>query len=155
MTAPSIVGVPDVIKFVVPGDPVAWQRTNPIPSRKRDGSLFVRLVNSAELEAYEEKVRLCAQIRARQVRWMFHKDDRFSVVLKIYRRYEGKGGDADNYIKSLFDGMTGAIWEDDRYVRGGGFAVIGPSDKPRVVVTVHRYRRGERMVTSRKDSTDR
>lgn len=154
MTA-VVSGVPDEITFVVPGEPVAWQRTNPIPGRKHDGSLYVRLVNSAELEAYEEKVRVCAQIRARQVRWMFRPDDRFTVVLRIYRRYEGKGGDADNYIKSLYDGMTGAIWEDDRYVRGGGFQVIGPSDKPRVIVTVRRYRRGERVATSRKGSTDR
>lgn len=137
-------GTPTVLRLVIPGDPVGKERARVFRKQNPNGTVITRAVTPEKTRAYEEKIRTLAQIAVNQARWSWAKDDRFSVVMKIYRSHWDAGADLDNVIKTI-DGLTGIVWKDDRYVRGIGAAFQDPDPKnPRVEVEVRRFKKGSR-----------
>ena len=136
--------VPDVLRFVIDGEPVPKARSrHRIVFPKSGGKPFTQEYTDAKTKAYEDRVRLLAKVAANGARWGWSDGDRFSIVLRIVRTYWDKGGDLDNVLKSCFDGMNGVIFADDRYVRAFGAAFLPPDPKrPRVEVEVRRFPKG-------------
>lgn len=133
------------LKFTIPDEPVAKERARSAAVGVRgNGKPNIRTYTPAATVAYEKKVAIVAQIAVNQRRWAWGPKDRFTVIVRLFRRYEGKGGDIDNYIKSLFDGLNGVVWDDDRAVRSLAVTLSGPSEKPRTEVVIRRHRIGER-----------
>lgn len=132
-----------VLRFVVPGEPVGKERARVFRKESADGRVITRAVTPEKTRAYEEKVRTVAQIAVNQSRWAWSKDDRFNVVLKIFRTHVDAGPDVDNVIKVCADSLNGIAWKDDRYVWGIG-AALQPRDpeNPRVEVEVRRFKKG-------------
>lgn len=139
-TQPATDGVPTVLRFVVPGEPVAKERPRGLARRTKEGKSFVRMVTPAKTREYEERFRLCAQAAVAGARWMWSAKDRFHVVLRVYRTHDGLGGDLDNVIKACGDAGNGILWSDDRYVRGIGAMLYQDAARPRVEVEVRRVR---------------
>lgn len=139
LSTPLLV-VPDELRFVVPGEPVAWQRTGSSKAGGR-GHRFTQ----SKTRKYEKVVRDVAAAAVARASWCWGKDDRFSLIVKVYRTHWDKGGDIDNCLKGLLDGMNTVVFADDRYVRGIGIAFPRPDPRrPRVEVTVRRFRKGTR-----------
>lgn len=136
-------GIPTVLRFTVPGEPVPKGRARHRIVFPKQGKPFVQEYTPPETKAYEERFRLLAKVAVNQAKWTVHPDDRFSVVIRVYRTHEGKGGDLDNVIKSALDSMNhSGVWLDDRYVRGIGAALCDPDPaRPRVEVEVRRFKR--------------
>ncbi len=130
---------PRSIKIVIDGcEPVGKERPRVFRRERPDGRVVTRGVTPEKTRAYEAKVKAVARLAANRVRWAWSKDDRFSVVIRVYRKYESKGFDLDAYIK-IIDALTGVIWDDDRYVRGIGAALMPPDPgNPRIEFEVHR-----------------
>jgi Holliday junction resolvase RusA-like endonuclease len=102
-----------ILSFVVPGEPVAKERPR---TAKFSGKTIH--YTPAKTKAYEKLVAKCAAEAAAKSNWNPGDDNRFGVVIRIFRKHEGVGGDIDNYVKSVLDGINaGGIWRDDRYVR--------------------------------------
>ena len=56
---------------------------------------------------------------------------------------EGKGGDLDNVVKAVSDGINGIAFDDDRYIRGIGAAFGDPDPaRPRLEVEVRKLTKG-------------
>jgi len=137
--------VPTVLRFTVPGEPVAKERPRAIARVSRAGgkvTAFARMVTPPKTREYEERFRLIAQAAVSAARWMWSAKDRFHVVLKVYRTHDGLGGDLDNVIKACGDAGNGVLWKDDRYVRGIGAMLYQDAHRPRVEVEVRRIAQG-------------
>jgi Holliday junction resolvase RusA-like endonuclease len=133
---------PASVRFVVEGEPVPKGRARSAVQHASGGKVFVRHYTPAETEAYEERVRVVAQCAVAQAGWWTAKADRFSVLVRVFRRYEGKGGDLDNYVKSAIDAMIrGVVLPDDRYVRGIGASLFEDAARPRLEVEVRKIAR--------------
>lgn len=131
---------PERLRFVVPGEPVPKGRARHRIVFPKVGKPFVQEYTPPETKAYEDKVKLLARVAVNQARWSVGPKDRFSVVVRVVRTYEGKGGDLDNVLKACLDGMNKVVYPDDRYIRGLGAAFGRPDPaKPRVEIEVRRY----------------
>lgn len=126
----------DELRFVVPGEPVAKARARTFSGKNG------RIVTSTptKTRAYEKKVRTCCAIAVNQARWTATKDDRFTVLVDIYRTHEGIGGDIDNVLKSILDAIQGKglAMPDDRYVTNAVVSRRRDPKNPRVEVTVYK-----------------
>jgi Holliday junction resolvase RusA-like endonuclease len=98
------------IVFTVPGQAIPWMR-----ARSQNGARF----NAPALKEYENTVRmlaLAARGRALRagIRWPLDADayEISGVIVDADRRRR----DVDNVLKSAFDGLTGALWDDDSRV---------------------------------------
>lgn len=126
------------LRFVVPGEPVAKARARTVTRVKGDGTKKTRTTTPKKTRSYEKKVRMCCAIAVNQARWTATKDDRFTVLVDIYRTHEGIGGDIDNVLKSILDAIQGEglAMPDDRYVTDVIVSRKRDSKNPRVEVTV-------------------
>lgn len=86
------------VEFIVTGTPVSHQ-----------GS-------SRGLAAWKERVRVAAQTRIRDTSEWAWLDDRPVSVTILYFLPTPMTGDVDNIVKPILDGMTGAVFPDDRVV---------------------------------------
>ncbi len=96
-----------MITFTIPGHPVPKQRPR-LGYKGRRAYIYT----PEETRRYEEKVHLLAKAAT---------DGPLKVPvvvrLKVYLGpRKRKGPDLDNIVKSILDGMNGAIFEDDRQV---------------------------------------
>lgn len=131
----------DVLRFTVEGEPVPKGRARTRVVTPRNGKAFASFYTPGETRAYEERVALLARVAVAGARWTWTKADRFSVIVRVYRTHEGKGGDLDNYLKAIADAINGIAFSDDRYVRGIGAAFGEPTPaRPRVEVEVRKCR---------------
>ncbi len=134
---------PSVLRFIIEGEPVPKGRPRFAPRKTPDGKTFVKPYTDAETAAYEEKVKLVAQVEVNRVRWAWTKKDRFTLIIKVFRTHYDAGGDIDNYEKAVMDAMNKVVYADDRYVRGKGSALALPdAARPRVEVEVRRFAMG-------------
>ncbi len=112
----------DCVKFVIPG--------HPIPAvRMTQKSKWVNPRAIAYLD-YKQTIGMIARTAAKGQRF-----ENAKVKIKVY--YAGKGGDVDNYIKSVLDGCNGVLWEDDRgviFVSGEKTRVSKPAERIEVEV---------------------
>lgn len=99
------------VDFTVPGQAVPWMR-----ARAKGGARF----NAPELVAYESTVRMLAitarqKVRATGIAWPMDADayELTAVIVDKDRRRR----DVDNILKSLCDGLTNALWDDDSRVQ--------------------------------------
>jgi Holliday junction resolvase RusA-like endonuclease len=130
---------PSILRFTVPGEPVPKGRPRFRIVQPRGGKAFVQEYTPAETRAYEDKVRLVTKVAINQSGWAPEDDDRFTVLVRIFRSHWDKGGDADNVLKGLLDGMNKLAFRDDRYVRSVACALQRPDKQnPRVEVEVRR-----------------
>lgn len=98
------------VVFTVPGQAVPWRR-----ALSKGGARF----NAPELVAYESLVRSCAlaargRVLRAGIRWPLDADayELTAVIVDRDRRRR----DVDNVLKSIGDGLTGALWDDDSRV---------------------------------------
>lgn len=91
-----------MVFFTVPGRPVPKQR----PRAGRNG----RIYTPKKSREYEKAV-------ARAARPVFKEPYRGPVSLQVQVYLSRPGGDLDNYIKSIQDGLNGIAWMDDRQVK--------------------------------------
>lgn len=130
------------LRFVVPGEPVGKERARVFRNKAKDGRVVTRAVTPEKTREYEAKVRDIAKIACNLARWSWSKDDRFTVVMRVFRTHFDAGPDLDNVIKTL-DALNGIVWKDDRYVRGIGAALQDPDpENPRIEVEVRRFKKG-------------
>lgn len=125
------------LRFTVPGEPIAKGRAR-ARAVKTPTRTFVQHYTPKATRAYEEQVALIARNAAAAMHWRFGKDARFGIALRVCRTHEGSGGDADNYLKAIADGLNraGNVWPDDRRVRHIRFALEHDAERPRVDVAV-------------------
>ena len=96
--------------FTVPGQAVPWMR-----ARSKGGARW----NAPELVEYETTVRLLAlaargRVLRAGIRWPMDAEayELSAVIVDGDRRRR----DVDNVLKSIGDGLTGALWDDDSRV---------------------------------------
>jgi Holliday junction resolvase RusA-like endonuclease len=136
---------PEVLRFVVPGEPVGKMRARTFVRMRRDGKPFATTTTPEKTRSYEAKVRTLCAIAVNQARWLTSKSDRFAIRLRVFRTHEGAGADLDNVIKSVADAIQGPglAMPDDRYVRRISAALLKDASNPRVEVEILRARLGE------------
>lgn len=129
------------LRIMVPGEPVAWERVGDriiTPAGKKP---IVTHYTPKQTAAYEKHVRTIAKLEANRTRWTLPHQDakkkpRYRLIVRVFRTYEGKGGDLDNYLKSIKDGLNKVAWLDDRYVREIGAVLRQDKVRPRVEIVV-------------------
>ncbi|WP_066633326.1 RusA family crossover junction endodeoxyribonuclease [Desulfolucanica intricata] len=113
-----------MVSFVIPGRPVPKQR----PRAGKNGNIYT----PKKSRVYEETVGWAGK----QV-FKNPYDGPVSLQVKVY--LAEPGGDLDNYIKSIQDGLNSIAWRDDRQVtrlKAGLF--VRPGVKERVEVMIQR-----------------
>lgn len=145
----AVAKCPPVLRLTIPGEPVPKGRPRFSARRGPGGKTFVKPYTPAETEAYEAKGRLVAEAEARRVGWVVTTADRFTIVVRVFRRHYDAGGDGDNYEKSAIDflipkrGVPGSgVIPDDRYVRGGAWSIKQDDVRPRLEIVLSRFRKG-------------
>jgi Holliday junction resolvase RusA-like endonuclease len=133
----------DRLAFVVAGEPVPKGRARTRVMTTKAGKSFAHHFTPAETRAFEERVALMCQAAVARVRWGWGPKDRFAVSIHVFRTHEGKGGDADNYLKACLDAVNGIAFADDRYVRKLEALLAQDPERPRVEVEIRRMRIGE------------
>lgn len=140
---------PKTLSVVLFGEPVPKGRPRFSGRRGPNGKSFVRVWTPEETEAYEEQGRIAAEAAARRVGRFVTTASRFTIIVRVFRLHYDAGGDGDNYEKSAIDFLipkrgcpgTGVI-PDDRYVRGGAWAINQDAKHPRLEVEVRRFAKG-------------
>jgi len=113
-----------MVSFTVPGRPVPKQR----PRKGKNGNIYT----PKKSRHYEKTV-------GRAGRQVFKNpyDGPVSLQVKVY--LSEPGGDLDNYIKSIQDGLNGIAWRDDRQVtRLKASVTVRPGVDERVEVVIQR-----------------
>ncbi len=127
------------LRFVVPGEAVPKARARHRVIVPRSGKPFAQEYTPAKTRAYEDRVRLVCQAAVSREGWAWTEKDRFSVTMRVFRTHESKGGDLDNYVKSITDGMIRIAYPNDHRIRGIGAALADPDrESPRVEVCVRK-----------------
>ncbi len=143
VTAPSAsaAGGPlTVLRFQVPGEPIGKERPRFVQRTKTDGSTFGAAVTPKRTREYEKHIQMMAQIAVNQSRWAWSRDDRFAVIVKVYRTHVDRGPDVDNVCKALLDACNGVTWNDDRHVWAFAVALRKRDPKnPRLDVEIRRF----------------
>jgi crossover junction endodeoxyribonuclease RusA len=121
----------NVLRFIIPGEPVAKGR-----ARTRVVGKFAKHYTPAETRRYERSAALVCQEAAVEAGWSPGKKARFVLCVTVYRIHDGKGGDLDNYVKAVSDAINGIAFPDDRYVRTIVAALAQDRERPRVEVEV-------------------
>lgn len=91
-----------MVTFTVPGRPVLKQR----PRVGKNGKIYT----PKKSRDYEEQVAWAA-------RPVFKEPYLGPVGLQIQVYLSRPGGDLDNYVKTIQDGLNGIAWRDDRQVK--------------------------------------
>ena len=134
----------DELWFRVDGEPVPKGRARARLSTTRTGRPFMHHFTPLETVRYERKVREVCQLHANVRSWVWTPSDRFEVSVLVFRTHEGRGGDADNYLKTVLDGINGVAFRDDRYVRRVETDVYQDATCPRIEVRVRKVGVGRR-----------
>lgn len=96
--------------FTIPGPPVPKGRPRAFVRGGR-----VATYTPPETVAYENKVRLCAQLAINGRKgWPREKTTRYGIQCLVVR--EHARGDLDNFCKAIKDACNGIVWPDDRQV---------------------------------------
>ncbi len=129
------------LRFVVDGEPVpkGRARTRVVNTK---GKSFAQHYTPAATRAFEQRVALQCRVQVNGTRWMPGPKDRFVVVVRIFRTHEGAGGDLDNYVKAVTDGINGVAFPDDRYIRELRASLHQDQSRPRVEVEVRTIAKG-------------
>jgi Holliday junction resolvase RusA-like endonuclease len=130
--------VTDLLRFVVPGEPVPKGRPRTRVVVPHGGKPFAQVYTPKETQAYETKVRLLCQAAVGASRWRWDESDVFWLSVRVYRTHAGKGGDWDNYAKAAADAMNKLAFPDDRRIRHAQVWVDQDAERPRMVITVKR-----------------
>ena len=103
-----------LLRFTVPGEPVAWQRTR----INRSGYHFTAAKTRAAQLAIAETARLAFGQRP-----LLDGPLSLSIIArcgtkakKTHGRYKTTRPDLDNYVKTVMDALNGVIWLDDARV---------------------------------------
>lgn len=127
------------LRFTVEGEPVPKARARHRVIVPKFGKPFAQEYTPAETRAYEGRVRLVCQAAVSRAGWDWTEKDRFTVTMRVMRTHEGKGGDLDNYVKSVTDGMIRVAYPNDHRIRGIGAVLAEPDrENPRIEVTVRK-----------------
>lgn len=144
-----------MLRFVVPGEAVAWQRVT-------RGKFHGKAVLPAETRAHEELVAQHAQLAICKARveaekkgttWHgYPQEGPFWLGAGFYLgTYHVKGHlhefdpDLDNLVKTVKDGLQGIVWHNDKQVRGflpGTRKVLGCKHPQTLVVICHEREAG-------------
>lgn len=133
----------DVLRFVVPGEPIPKGRARSRVVRPKSGKAFVQHYTPGETTAYEDRVGLLCRVAVARARWLFTAKDRFAIAIRVFRTHEGAGGDLDNYVKTISDAINGVAFGDDRYIRSLSASLSHDRERPRVEIVIRRMRSGE------------
>ena len=123
----------DRLFFVIPGAPVPCARAR-VFADKNTGR--VRSAVPAKTRAYENHVKLLAQIAVNRAAWKPADDVAYAIELRIFR--DVRRGDWDNFAKSVTDGCNGVVWKDDRQITDAIVRVRYDKANPRIEVVVER-----------------
>lgn len=140
---PATDGSPTELRFVVDGDPVGKERARVFSKRMASGKTITRAVTPEKTREYEERVRTCCQAAVLSTRWAWHKDDVFTIMVRIFRRHRRRGPDGSNVLKAIEDACNGYAWTDDALVMEGVFVTQRDPVRPRVEVVIRRHREKE------------
>lgn len=124
------------LAFTVPGEPVPKGRARSRVIAGGSGKAFATHFTPKETRAYERKIAESCRYAVNLARWTWAKADRFRVVVRVFRKHEGAGGDCDNYGKSALDAINKLAFSDDRYVREFGVRLQQDPVNPRIEITV-------------------
>ena len=111
-----------MVTFTIPGRPVPKQR----PRTGRNG----RIYTPKKSRSYEETVGWAGK-------QVFKNPYDGPVQLQVNVYLSAPGGDLDNYVKSIQDGLNGIAWRDDRQVtrlKAGLFVRPGVRERAEVVI---------------------
>jgi len=123
------------LAFIIPGAPVAWQRAGDM-AKVVNGKPIVLHFTQKKTDTYESHVATIAKLATNRARWVPAKGARYALELRIFRTYEGKGGDLDNYVKALLDGMNAVLYVDDSQLRDLHVSLRQDRERPRVEVVI-------------------
>lgn len=126
------------LTMVVPGEPVPKGRPRALIRQGDNGQPFAQIYTPAETRAFEKKVATAAQFAVNRARWAWGEKDRFALHVEVYRTYEGKGGDLDNYIKAVQDALNKIAYPDDGRIRSLTGELAQDTMQPRVFVRVRK-----------------
>lgn len=115
-----------VAEFVVPGEPVAWERAG----RSRDGR---HSYTPAKTRDGEDAIARAFGLA--RPGWQVDNDSPWGVLVELHVRTLG-AIDLDNMIKLIFDGLNGVMWRDDQQVADLLVRVERGVAEPRTVVVV-------------------
>ena len=93
---------PEFIHFVVPGNPVPWER-----ARTHKG----RYYTPARTRAYQQAVQLCAK----NAKAKAHAGVKVRLCLTFFRK-DHQPCDIDNLAKTVQDALQGIAYENDRQI---------------------------------------
>ncbi len=115
-----------MVTMTIPGRPVPKQR----PRVGRNGNIYT----PKKCRDYEKEV-------ARLAREVFKKPYEGPVSLQVRVYLATPGGDLDNYVKSISDGLNGVAWRDDSQVTSiKAKLYVRPGESERAEVIVRRRR---------------
>ena len=120
------------LSFFVSGEPVP-------KARARIGLLRggkVRSFTPKRTAQWEEQVRWNCRVAATSAGWK-PLTERAEVVLIVHRKC--RRGDADNYAKSVLDGMNGIAFTDDSVIRSLWVRVKDVSQDPGVWIAIRSW----------------
>lgn len=136
---PATDGTPTELRFVVDGDPIGKERARVFSKTMPSGKTITRAVTPEKTREYEERVRACAQAAVLATKWAWHRQDVFTIILRIFRKHRRKGPDASNVLKAIEDACNGHTWPDDALVMEGAFVMKQDAIRPRVEIVIRRH----------------
>lgn len=128
---------PEAVNFRVEGEPVSKHRARAKVRRKRDGSLYCKLVTDDETSAQEMAVGLAfkAAYPGREPLPAGTRIDVWCVFAEGPRQRQ-QWQDVDNLGKLVLDALNGVAWQDDKDVRSVSMDVHRGSDVPHTWVSI-------------------
>lgn len=129
---------PEELTLVVPGEPVPKGRPRALIRQGESGKPFAQIYTPVETRAFEKRVATAAQFAVNRAGWTWGEKDRFTLHVEVYRTYEGKGGDLDNYIKAVQDALNKIAYPDDGRIRSLTGELAQDTMQPRVFVRVRK-----------------
>lgn len=127
------------LTFRVYGDPVPKARPRARAFPLKGGGAMASVYTPASSKKYEKAVAGAAAQAVVESDWSYSKDNRYALNIIVNRRHANKGGDWDNYAKSICDACNGILWDDDRHIVSGHVEVFGPTAEPYVEIVVRRF----------------